>query len=61
MSNTNSNQVSKSFIQQTIVCQTFMKNPESFDSGLLTGMVFIDLQKAFDTTNHNILIEKSFL
>ena len=31
-----------------------------FDSGLLTGMVLIDLQKAFDTINHNILLKKVF-
>ena len=24
------------------------------DSGLLTGMILIDLQKAFDTTDHKI-------
>ena len=29
-----------------------------FDSGLLTGMILIDLQKAFDTINHNILLRK---
>ena len=27
-----------------------------FDSGLLTGMILIDLQKAFDTINHDILL-----
>ena len=27
-----------------------------FDSGLLTGMILIDLQKAFDTINHYILL-----
>ena len=27
-------------------------------SGLLTRMVFIDLQRAFDTIDHNILIKK---
>ena len=29
-----------------------------FDSGLLSGMILIDLQKAFDTTNHDILLRK---
>ena len=29
-----------------------------FDSGLLTGMILIDLQKALDTINHNILLRK---
>ena len=28
-----------------------------FDSGLLTGMILIDLQKAFDTINHGILLK----
>ena len=28
-----------------------------FDSGLLTGMILIDLQKAFDTINHDILLQ----
>ena len=32
------------------------KITKGFDSGLLTGMVLIDLQKAFDTIDHNILI-----
>ena len=29
-----------------------------FESGLHTGMILIDLQKAFDTVNHEILIKK---
>ena len=29
-----------------------------FHSGLLTGMILIGLQKAFDTINHNILLRK---
>ena len=29
-----------------------------FDSGLLTGMILINLQKAFDTINHDILLKK---
>ena len=28
-------------------------------SGLLTGMILIDLQKAFDRIDHNILIKKN--
>ena len=32
-----------------------------FDSGLLTGMILIDLQKAFDTINHDILLKKCLL
>ena len=28
------------------------------DSGLPTGMVLIELQKTFDTIDHNILIQK---
>ena len=34
------------------------KITNGFDSGLLTGMVFIDLQKVLDTTDHSILIKK---
>ena len=31
---------------------------KGFDSGLLTGIILIDLQKAFDTIDHNILLLK---
>ena len=29
-----------------------------FDPGILTGMILIDFQKAFDTINHDILLKK---
>ena len=31
---------------------------KGFDNGLFTGMILMDLQKAFDTIDHNILLEK---
>ena len=31
---------------------------KGFDNGLVTGMILIDLQKAFDTINHDILLKK---
>ena len=34
------------------------KVAKRFHSGLLTGMILIDLQKTFDTMDHKILIEK---
>ena len=34
------------------------KVAKGFDSGLFTGMILINLQKAFDTIDHKILIEK---
>ena len=57
MSYTNINQVLGNFTQQTLVCHTpHDKTKKDFDSCLLAGMVLVDLQKAFDTTDHNILI-----
>ena len=31
---------------------------KGFDNGLLTGMILIDLQKLFNTINHNMILEK---
>ena len=41
-------------------CLSYLNNKVAtgFESGLHTGMVLIDLQKAFDTINHEILINK---
>ena len=40
---------------QNIVNDKILKG---FDTGLLTGMILIDLQKAFDTIDHEILFQK---
>ena len=44
----------------TNMCLSYLidKILSGFDSGLLTGMILIDLQKAFDTIDHNILLKK---
>ena len=41
-------------------CLSYLQDKvaKGFDSGLLTGMILIDLQKVFDTVDHKILIEK---
>ena len=43
---------------ETCLSYLYDKITKGFHSGLLTRMVFIDLQKAFDTIDHNILIKK---
>ena len=42
------------------MCLSFLKDKilKAFDEGLLAGMILIDLQKAFDTINHEILFKK---
>ena len=44
----------------TVSCLSYLNNKiaTGFESGLSTGMILIDLQKAFDTINHDILISK---
>ena len=44
----------------TNLCLSFLtdKIVKGFDEGLLTGMMLIDLQKAFDTFNHEILLKR---
>ena len=39
----------------TLISCLIDKIRTSFDSGLLTGMILMDLQKAFDNMNYNIL------
>ena len=44
----------------TDTCLSFLNDKilKGFDDGLLTGMILIDLQKAFDTINHDMLLKK---
>ena len=44
----------------TDTCLSFLNDKilKGFDDGLVTGMVLIDLQKAFDTINHDIPLKK---
>ena len=57
MSYTNINQVLE-ILLNTCLSYLHDKITEGFDFDLLTGMVLIDLQKTFDTIDHNILIKK---
>ena len=44
----------------TDLCRSYLNDKilKGFDNGLFTGMILIDLQKAFDAIDHNILLEK---
>ena len=44
----------------TNLCLSFLTDKvlRGFDEGLLTGILLIDLQKAFDTIDHEILLQK---
>ena len=44
----------------TDTCLSFLNDKilKGFDDGLLTGMILIDLQKAFGTINHDMLLKK---
>ena len=51
--------VRKFHLTDTFFSYPHDKTTKGFDSCLLTGMVLVDLQKAFDTTDHSILIKKN--
>ena len=47
-------------LQSTSTCLTDIKNTlfQNIDKGQITGLVFLDLTKAFDTLDHSVLLDK---
>ena len=47
----------------TDYCLSFLNDKilKGFDQGLMTGMILIDLQKAFNTIDHDIVLQKLYV
>ena len=51
----------KNHSTDTYLAYLMDKTQKVFDSGVLTGMILIDLQKAFGSINHDIILKKCLL
>ena len=49
----------KNYSTDTCLGHLTDKITTEFEKGLFTGMILIDLQKAFDTIDHQILLKKT--
>ena len=47
-------------LPSTCTCLTHVTNTllENIDKGLITGLIFLDVSKAFDTLDHSIMLDK---